>query len=108
MDERRSAVRVSVCLPALYRSGAMTVRGWVADLSRGGLFMRSHFLDRLGAEVEVGVEIGDEMVKTAGLVTRLNHEPLDRGMGISFRQLSRREHRKLANFLIERRYQALS
>jgi hypothetical protein len=86
----------------------MSVRGWVADLSRGGLFMRSHFLDRLGAEVSVGVEIGDELVKADGLVTRLNHAPPERGMGICFRQLTRREHRKLANFLIERRYQALS
>jgi uncharacterized protein (TIGR02266 family) len=107
-SDRRVAQRLEVHLTARYSSGAISLSGWVANLSRHGLFLRSEFLDTTGARAELDVSIPGEAgpVKVAGEVVRVVEAPGRSGMGIRFRDIDPLARRKLANFMIERSFRA--
>lgn len=104
LRERRAASRLQVNLPARYRSAAISVVGWVANLSRDGLFLRSEFLDEAGAEVSVSFELPDEEEPVAlrGQVVRVHDGTLCPGMAIRFTEVGDGVQRKLAMFMQKR------
>ncbi len=107
-SEKRRAQRVLVNLPASYRSPEMALEGRVANLSRFGLFLRSEFLDDRGAKVQVALNLPNGLghVEIDGEVVRVDASPLHSGMGIRFGRMAAPVRRALANFMIERSYQA--
>jgi uncharacterized protein (TIGR02266 family) len=109
MPERRTAIRIDVNLPARCASDAAAIAGWVSSLSRSGMFIRSEFLDSAGTEVAVAVTLpGDaQPIELAGEVVRVDEDPLSAGMGIRFTTIPTTVRRRLANFMIERSFQAL-
>lgn len=102
--ERRTAPRLQVNLPARYNSEATSLLGWVANLSRNGLFLRSDYLDEAGAEVSVSFELPGEPhpVALRGQVVRVNDGALCPGMAIRFTQVPDGVERKLAMFMQNR------
>lgn len=107
MSERRGAQRMDVHLTAQYSSDAVSLSGWVANLSRHGLFLRSEFLDTMGSRARVDVSLpGDEPLHLDGEVVRVVESPGRSGMGIRFRELGTDDRRKLANFMIARSFQS--
>lgn len=108
MSERRGASRVAVNLPVRYRSGAVSLSGRVSNLSRNGLFMLSEQLDRAGADVTLSLALpGENPLTLSGEVVRVvaaGQRP--GGMAIRFRQVAAAVRRRLANYMIERSYQA--
>jgi uncharacterized protein (TIGR02266 family) len=107
--EKRNAHRIRVNLRARYASQQVALDGWVANLSRHGLFLRSEYLDALGSRVtlELALPGEPEPLNLAGEVVRVDDGPLGSGMGIQFERLAPMVRRQLANFMIERSYQAL-
>lgn len=106
--EKRSAQRIPVRLRARYFSEMVNLDGWVANLSRCGLFLHTDLLDSEGvtATVELRLPGVAKPVRVMGEVVRVDLEPGSSGMGIRFHGLSRAELRLLANFMIERSIQA--
>ncbi len=82
----------------------MSTVGWVANLSRNGMFLRSEFLDEAGAEVNVSFALPDEAQPVAlrGKVVRVNDGALCPGMAIRFTQVPDGVKRKLAMFMRKR------
>ena len=103
--ERRGAHRVQVNLPARYRSNAATLVGWVANVSRRGLFLRSQYVDEQGAEVEVSFALpGDRQpVALRGRVVRVHESALCPGMAIRFVQIPDLARRRLTDFMSRRK-----
>ena len=91
-------------MPARYASAAMSVVGWVTNLSRNGMFLRSEFLDDAGADVSVSFELPDEAqpVSLRGQVVRVHDGALCPGMAIRFTQVLDGVKRKLAMFMQKR------
>jgi c-di-GMP-binding flagellar brake protein YcgR len=109
MSDRRGAQRIDVHLTARYSSDSVSLSGWVANLSRHGLFLRSDFLDETGARAQVDVAIpGDDggPITLEGEVVRVVEDPGASGMGIRFRDVDPGVRQRLANFMIERSFQA--
>ena len=108
MSDRRRAQRIDVHLTARYSSESVSLSGWVENLSRRGLFLRSEFLDTRGARAHLAVSIpGDnEAIELDGEVVRVVEQPGSSGMGIRFKELAPDARRRLANFMIERSFQA--
>jgi uncharacterized protein (TIGR02266 family) len=104
LRERRAAHRLQVNLPARYASSALSVVGWVANLSRNGMFLRSGYLDEAGAEVSVSFALPDEAQPVAlrGKVVRVNDGAVCPGMAIRFTQVPDGVKRKLAMFMQKR------
>ena len=102
--ERRAAPRLQVNLPARYNSEATSLLGWVANLSRNGLFLRSDYLDEAGVEVSVSFELPGEPhpVALRGEVVRVNDGALCPGMAIRFTHVPDGVQRKLAMFMQNR------
>ena len=102
--ERRGAHRVQVNLPARYRSDVTTLVGWVANVSRHGLFLRSQYLDEHGAEVEVSFALpGDRQpVSLTGRVVRVHESSLCPGMAIRLVQMPDLARRRLVEFMSRR------
>ena len=109
MAEKRRGHRIRVNLKARYQSEAAALEGWVNNLSRYGMFIRSDFLDDQGAQVNVNLTIPghDDPLQLVGEVVRVDTRPLSSGMGIRFSSMATPIRRALANFMIERSYQAL-
>lgn len=109
MNDRRGAQRIDVHLTARYSSDSVSLSGWVANLSRHGLFLRSEFLDEKGTRAKVDVTIpGDAEgpIQLDGEVVRVVEDPGASGMGIRFRDLAPSARQKLANFMIARSFQS--
>jgi uncharacterized protein (TIGR02266 family) len=102
--ERRGAHRIQVNLPARYRSDGTTLVGWVANVSRHGMFLRSQYVDERGAEVEVSFALpGDRQpVAVTGRVVRVHESSLCPGMAIRFVQLPDVARRRLSEFMRQR------
>lgn len=102
--ERRGAHRIQVNLPARYRSDGTTLVGWVANVSRHGMFLRSQYVDARGAEVEVSFALpGDRHpVAVTGRVVRVHESSLSPGMAIRFVQLPEVARRRLSEFMRQR------
>jgi hypothetical protein len=108
MPEKRSAHRINVKLRASFRSSHAVIEGWVCDLSRLGLFLRSDYLDEPGATGTVDLELPDGApLRLPGEVVRVETSPDTAGMAIRFAALPDDTRRPLANFMIESSYQAL-
>jgi hypothetical protein len=109
MAEKRAAQRIPVNLRAYYRSRDTSIEGWVADLSRLGLFLRSEFFDDLGSEAVIDLDLPGnvEPLRLRGEVVRVDSRPTSCGMGIRFASIPAEARRPLANFMIERSYQTL-
>jgi uncharacterized protein (TIGR02266 family) len=102
--ERRGAHRIQVNLPARYRSEATNLVGWVANVSRNGIFLRSQYVDNRGAEVDVSFALpGDRQpVAATGKVVRVHESSLCPGMAIRFVEIPDPARRRLADFLSRR------
>ena len=109
MAEKRRGHRIRVNLRARYQSDAAAIEGWVANLSRHGMFIRSDYLDNHGARVRIDLTIPghEDPLELDGEVVRVETSPLSSGMGIRFSGMAAPIRRALANFMIERSYQAL-
>jgi len=109
MAEKRAAQRINVRLRALYRSNGVVIDGWVDDLSRLGLFLRSDYLDTPGAEVIIDLDLPGSVrpLRLLGEVVRVETRPDRSGMGIRFGTMAEDTRRPLANFMIETSYQSL-
>ena len=84
--------------------------GRVSDLSRNGLFMETDQVDRAGTDATLSVALPG-MVKPVELPGRVIRVVSGgrggKGMAIRFRPLGAGVRRTLANYMIERSYQAL-
>jgi hypothetical protein len=108
MAEKRSAHRIAVRLRACFRSSGAVIEGWVLDLSRRGLFLRSEYLDEPGATGSIDLELPDgENLRLPAEVVRVDTTADRAGMAIRFGALDDDARRPLANFMIESSYQAL-
>ena len=95
---------MQVNLPARYSSEGVSLVGWVANLSRNGMFLRSEFLDEAGVDVSVSFALpGEEQpVALRGHVVRVHEGALCPGMAIRFTQVPDGVQRKLAMFMQKR------
>ena len=104
--ERRQFPRVTVHLPAIYRSTNLTSDGFVLNLSQGGLGLTCEALDTEGTEAEVQITLPGhpESMRLRGQVVwaRRSNGSEQAVMGIRFGALSRKQRVALANFLIAR------
>jgi uncharacterized protein (TIGR02266 family) len=108
--ERRGEPRIQVNLPAHYASEAADLAGWVASLSRTGLFLRSGRVDLRGSEVSVSIRLPGETAPLSlhGRVVRVSDRPLCPGMAIRFTSLPGATSRRLADFMTRRNHPASS
>jgi len=107
VNEKRSSQRVPVKVRARYRSELVSLDGWVANLSRCGLFLTTDLLDCEGSTAVLELAIpGGEPVNVNCEVVRVDLEPGTSGMGVRFQGLTKDHQRLLANFMIERSYPA--
>lgn len=89
-SEKRSFPRVPVTLTAHCRVGTRFLRDVVADLSVGGLFLRTREPVRPGAEVRVALALpsseGPRFCTLVGSVARIQKDGrgLTQGVGVSF------------------------
>ena len=109
MAEKRAAQRIAVRLRAMYRSSGAVIDGWVDDLSRVGLFLRSEYLDTPGSEAVIDLALPGNAapLRLSGEVVRVETQSGRSGMGIRFGSMAEDTRRPLANFMIESSYQAL-
>ncbi len=91
VSEKRCAKRVAVTLTAHCRIGNRFAREPVADLSAGGLYLKTQELGaKEGVPVRVALALpysdGPRFCTLAGQVVRLDRDPQGRlrGMGVSF------------------------
>jgi hypothetical protein len=99
MDQRASA-RVSVRLPALCRSDGVVIDGFVEDVSRTGLFLRTPKLVAAGSPAELELEVpGGPPLCLAAEVVRVEHRPERAGMGLRI-IAGAVGSRRLANFIL--------
>lgn len=103
-QERRLENRVQVNLPARCSSDAAALDGWIANLSRTGVFLRSQYLDVTGAEVDLVFDLpGDRLpIAVRGRVVRVSEQAMCPGMGIRFTAVSDGARHRLANFMAHR------
>ncbi len=106
--DRRGTARIRVKLHARYRSDSVLLDGWVENLSSGGLFLRSDFVDAAGRRASLRLTLPGEPapIHAEVEVVRVHAELSEPGMGIRFVDISPRERRRLANFMIERHHEA--
>lgn len=105
--EKRRARRVPVSLTAHARIGTRFVRDPVADLSAGGLYLRTKEQVKEGIAVRVALalpwEDGPRFCTLAGTVARVDRDEKGRlvGIGVSFaeEQVSAVDKQTLSGFL---------
>lgn len=95
-DDRRSQPRAAVRLPAslstadLEMDVDLEVDGEVRNVSGGGLFVRSEFLEPPDTEVELRVAFGERWIRVRGRVAWVAEvPPRGPGMGIALDDASR-------------------
>ena len=103
-QERRLENRVQVNLPARCSSDAAALDGWISNLSRTGVFLRTPYLDVVGADVEVMFDLpGDRTpVAVSGRVVRVSEQAMCPGMAIRFTAVSDGARHRLASFMARR------
>ncbi|MBL8957675.1 MAG: PilZ domain-containing protein [Myxococcaceae bacterium] len=88
--EKRSHPRLAVALTAHCRIGNRFIRDAVADLSEGGLYLRTKEPAREGTPVRVALALphddGPKFCTLVGNVARIDRDPRGRllGLGVSF------------------------
>lgn len=89
-QEKRTFPRINVSLTAHCRIGNRYVRDAVADLSEGGLYLRTREPAREGTPVRVALALpfgdGPRFCTLVGAVARVDRDPRGylRGLGVSF------------------------
>ena len=99
--------RKSALIPVVVRAQGNKIQAGVrldtADLSEGGLFLRSDLLFEVGEDLTLEIPIGDGKVTVAqgrvAWVTRGAGKTAAAGMGIEFARLSAHDRRALADNL---------
>jgi hypothetical protein len=99
--------RKSALLPVVVRAAGNRIQAGVrldtADLSEGGLFLRSDLLFEVGEDLTLEIPVGDGKTTTAtgrvAWVTRGTGKKSSAGMGIEFARLSAHDRRALADSL---------
>jgi hypothetical protein len=99
--------RKSALIPVVVRAQGNKIQAGVrldtADLSEGGLFLRSDLLFEVGEDLTLEIPIGDGKVTVAqgrvAWVTRGTGKAAAAGMGIEFARLSAHDRRALADNL---------
>ena len=99
--------RKSALVPVVVRAEGNKIQAGVrldtADLSEGGLFLRSDLLFEVGEDLTLEIPIGDGKVTVArgrvAWVTRGSGKKAAAGMGIEFARLSDHDRRALADSL---------
>lgn len=99
--------RKSVLVPVVVRAAGNKIQAGVrldtADLSEGGLFLRSDLLFEVGEDLSIEIPLGDGRVTCArgrvAWVTRGGDGKASAGMGIEFARLSESDRRALAENL---------
>jgi Tfp pilus assembly protein PilZ len=107
-DKRRSP-RVSVHLTAHCRIGNRFIRDPVADLSLGGLYLRTHEPARTGAPVRAALALpsqdGPRYLTLVGSVARVDTDPRGhaQGLGVAFAedQMAADDRSALGAFIAE-------
>ena len=104
--EKRNFPRIPVALTAHCRIGNRFVRDAVADLSEGGLYLRTREPARPGTPVRVALALpfadGPRYCTLVGSVARVDRDPKGtlRGLGVSFEGLEEmRDREALRGFL---------
>lgn len=88
--EKRTFPRINVTLTAHCRIGNRYIRDAVADLSEGGLYLRTKEPAREGTPVRVALALpfvdGPRFCTLVGAVARVDRDPRGylRGLGVSF------------------------
>ena len=99
--------RKSALIPIVVRAAGNKIQAGVrldtADLSEGGLFLRSDLLFEVGEDLTLEIPVADGKTTTAtgrvAWVTRGTDKKASAGMGIEFARLSAHDRRALADRL---------
>jgi Tfp pilus assembly protein PilZ len=112
MSDQRRTPRIPVNVAAEYRSSHLHADGRVVNISQGGAFFRSDVLDEWGAEARVMLNLPErnEPLELVGDVAWISEggpgTEFGAGMGICFRDIPLADRILLANFMINRMYNA--
>lgn len=107
-SEKRLFPRLPVSLTAHCRIGNRYVRDPIADLSLGGLFLRTRERAKAGTPVRVALALpssgGPSYCTLVGSVTRVGHDGgVNRGLGVSFvgEEIDQADRRALERFVTQ-------
>jgi Tfp pilus assembly protein PilZ len=108
-EDKRRTPRVSVSLTAHCRIGNRFIRDPVADLSLGGLYLRTHEPARAGTPVRAALALptqdGPRYLTLVGSVARVDTDPRGhaQGLGVAFAedQMREQDRRALGLFIAE-------
>jgi hypothetical protein len=97
--DKRDAVRIPVRVTARCRTSGVVIDGLVEDLSRSGVFLRSHATLAPGASAELDLDLpGEGTLRMEAKVVRVEARPRE---GVAFRFVEDAEpNRTLANFIM--------
>ena len=106
-SEKRHHPRFPVALTAHCRIGNRFIRDAIADLSQGGLYLRTREPAREGTPVRVALALphadGPRFCTLVGNVARIDRDPRGRllGLGVSFddTQIARHDRSTLSAFI---------
>lgn len=102
--DKRNAVRIGVRVPARCRAHGVVVDGFVEDVSRHGMFMRSALRIEPGSPAEIVLELPEEDLHLKVQVVRVDQG--DRA-GIALRFSGHRARMPLANFIMQQHHETL-
>src|ERR1700759_1429279 len=98
--DKREAARVPVRVPAVCRSEGLVLDGFVEDLSRTGMFLRSGKLMAMGSSAEIHLNWpGEPPLQLTAEVVRVEHGEDREGMGLRI-ITDAQDGRPLANFIM--------
>jgi uncharacterized protein (TIGR02266 family) len=106
--ERRTVRRIELNVGVGFRSGASFYTGHTSDLSEGGLFVASHMLQPIGAEVALtfalptGPEISVHGVVRWHRDPRVASRSMPPGMGVQFQGLSPDDQARIRELVVQR------
>ncbi|MDX2090324.1 MAG: PilZ domain-containing protein [Kofleriaceae bacterium] len=104
--DKREAVRVPVRVRARCRCHGLVIEGFVEDLSRSGMFLRSEHAIGAGSPAEIDLEVPGELpLRLEAEVVRIERGSRREGMAFRFiDQLATK--RTLANFIMRQHQSA--
>ena len=83
--DKREAVRVPVRVKARCRCHGVVIDGFVEDLSRSGMFLRSPEMIASGSSAEIALDVpGEETLHLEAEVVRIEHTSEREGMAFRF------------------------
>jgi hypothetical protein len=101
--EKRTSPRIPVMLTAHCRIGNRHVKDAVADLSKGGLYLKTKEPAKQGTPVRVALALGQSICTLVGEVRRVDRDQKGslRGLGVAFTatEISIMDQQALQGFL---------